>query len=69
VNADGVGAGDACGAGLLVGDLLGWPIEQRVALANSLGAFVASRPGAIPELPQALVDSVASASSSFVARS
>jgi fructokinase len=68
VKADGVGAGDACGAGLLVGELLRWPVAQRVTLANALGAFVASRPGAIPELPQQLIDSVQKASSSFVAR-
>jgi fructokinase len=57
-NANSVGAGDACGAGLIVGALLGWPHQQRVALANNLGSFVASQPGAVPELPQYLLDSV-----------
>ena len=57
--ADSVGAGDACGAGLLVGALVGWPYERWVALANSMGSFVASRPGAIPKLPQRFIDSVA----------
>jgi fructokinase len=50
--ADSVGAGDACGAGLLIGALLDWPHEQRVALANELGAYVNSRPGASPVLPR-----------------
>jgi fructokinase len=49
--ADNVGAGDACSAGLLVGLLRGLPPNQTVALANRLGAFVVSQPGATPELP------------------
>jgi len=55
VGADAVGAGDACGAGLLVGALLEWPYERRVDLANHLGAYVCSRPGAIPTLPLSLL--------------
>jgi fructokinase len=55
IGADAVGAGDACGAGLLVGALLEWPHEHRVEIANRLGAFVCSRPGAIPELPASLL--------------
>ncbi|HLQ44488.1 MAG TPA: PfkB family carbohydrate kinase, partial [Planctomycetaceae bacterium] len=39
--ADNVGAGDACSAGLLWGWLNGWSPEQTVSLANRLGAFVA----------------------------
>lgn len=50
-HADNVGAGDACSAGLLWGWLNGWPPEQTVTLANRLGAFVASQPGATPRLP------------------
>lgn len=69
IKADGVGAGDSCGAGLLVGALLGWPFEQRVALANYLGAFVASRPGAIPELPQQIVDRVVRSCPNHLAKS
>jgi fructokinase len=67
-SADGVGAGDACGAGLMVATLMGWPYEQRVALANSMGAFVASQRGAIPDLPRQIVDGVISSHSSFTAK-
>jgi fructokinase len=54
-DADSVGAGDACAAGLLVGMLRRWPAERTVALANHLGAFVASQPGATPPLPEAIL--------------
>lgn len=54
-NADSVGAGDACSAGLLLAMLLRWPPERTVALANHLGAFVASQPGATPTLPEAVL--------------
>ncbi|QDV74701.1 carbohydrate kinase family protein [Botrimarina mediterranea] len=54
-NADTVGAGDACCAGLLTGALLEWPTEQTLRLANTLGAFVASRPGATPRLPEEII--------------
>lgn len=50
--ADNVGAGDACSAGLLWGWLNHWPAEQTVSLANRLGAFVASQPGATPAFPE-----------------
>ncbi len=50
-SADAVGAGDACSAGVLVGWLLDLPTERIAELANHLGAFVASQPGATPELP------------------
>ena len=53
-HADNVGAGDACSAGLLWGWLNGWPPEQTVTLANRLGAFVASQPGATPTIPEEL---------------
>lgn len=52
--ADNVGAGDACSAGLLWGWLNGWPSERTVTLANRLGAFVASQPGATPTIPDDL---------------
>jgi len=54
-DADSVGAGDACTAGVLVGMLLRWPVERIVHLANHMGAFVASQGGATPELPDDLV--------------
>lgn len=52
--ADNVGAGDACSAGLLWGWLNGWPAERTVTFANRLGAFVASQPGATPAIPDDL---------------
>ncbi|MEX2316600.1 MAG: PfkB family carbohydrate kinase, partial [Pirellulales bacterium] len=54
-NADAVGAGDACSAGILVGWALGLPPTRIAELANHLGAFVASQPGATPELPDDLI--------------
>jgi fructokinase len=53
--ADAVGAGDACSAGVLVGWLLELPTERIAELANHLGAFVASQPGATPALPQTIL--------------
>jgi fructokinase len=53
--ADNVGAGDACAAGGLVGLLLGWPLDRVVNLANHAGAYVASQPGATPQLPEAVL--------------
>ena len=46
---DTVGAGDAFAAGLLHGILTGMPPADLLALANRLGALVASRPGALPD--------------------
>ncbi|QDT68790.1 2-dehydro-3-deoxygluconokinase [Planctomycetes bacterium MalM25] len=54
-NADTVGAGDACCAGLLCGTLLGYTRQATLGLANRLGAYVATRPGATPELPRSLL--------------
>ena len=53
--ADSVGAGDACSAGVLVARVLRRPAEKIVALANHMGAFVASQPGATPALPPDLL--------------
>jgi len=50
-NADNVGAGDACSAGLLFGMLRGLPWPQTLQLANHAGAYVASQCGATPSLP------------------
>ena len=50
--ADNVGAGDACSAGLLWGWLNNWSNVETVTLANRLGAFVASQPGATPLIPE-----------------
>ncbi len=49
--ADSVGAGDACSAAIMHGVIHHWPLQQTADLANRLGAFVASRKGATPELP------------------
>jgi fructokinase len=54
-NADAVGAGDACSAGILVGWSRGFSPLQTAELANHLGAYVASQPGATPVLPPELV--------------
>jgi sugar/nucleoside kinase (ribokinase family) len=53
-----VGAGDASSAGILVGLALGWEEDRAVALANRMGAWVASQPPATPTLPDAIIDYV-----------
>ena len=53
--ADTVGAGDACCAALVCGFLRKWPIERTLRMANAVGAFVASQPGATPRLPEPLL--------------
>ena len=45
---DTIGAGDAFSAGFLHGLQQGWTVERGAFFANSLGAIVASRPGANP---------------------
>jgi fructokinase len=47
-DADSVGAGDACCAGLVYGLLRGWSVARTLDLANRLGAYVASQPGGTP---------------------
>lgn len=54
-NADAVGAGDAAAAAFAVGLLRGLDTKAIVALANRAGSFVASRSGAVPRMPQELV--------------
>ena len=49
--ADSVGAGDACSAAILHGVARNWPMQKTANLANRLGAYVASRSGATPNLP------------------
>jgi sugar/nucleoside kinase (ribokinase family) len=44
---DGTGAGDAFAAGLLYGELAGWPLERSAALANAAGALAATAVGAV----------------------
>ena len=50
-----MGAGDACSAGILVGWVRGLAPERTGALANRLGAYVASRHGATPALPPEII--------------
>ncbi len=50
-DADSVGAGDAAGAALAIGLVLGWKPERIVMAANVCGAFAASRRGATTPLP------------------
>ena len=57
-DADSVGAGDACSAGLLIGMLLDWPAARTLTLANAAGAFVATQPGATPQLPRTVLELV-----------
>jgi fructokinase len=54
-DADNVGAGDACSAGILVGLALRFSPQRTVALADHAGAFVASQPGATPPLPESIL--------------
>jgi fructokinase len=58
--ADSVGAGDACGAGLICGLLLEWPLQDTLTLANQMGAYVASRRGATPPLSDPLLEMLSS---------
>jgi fructokinase len=53
--ADSVGAGDAATAAAAVAMLAGHPLDHVVKIANHAGAFVASRPGATPVLPDAIL--------------
>ena len=52
---DSVGAGDAATAAAAVALLAGHPLDQVVNIANHAGAFVASRHGASPVLPDAIL--------------
>lgn len=54
--ADTVGAGDSFTAMLLAGMLSGLPLVKTHALATELAAFVCTRNGATPRLPQNLIN-------------
>ena len=58
LDADTVGAGDSCCASLLTGMLLGWSPAKTLDLANRVGAYVASCPGATPRLPPEILSLV-----------
>lgn len=66
-DADSVGAGDACSAVLLVGQLFDWPPARMVHIANTFGAFVATQPGATPNLPKKLLSQITTNNTRFVA--
>lgn len=51
---DTIGAGDAFTAALVVGRLAGRPLDEINRHANDVAAFVCSRPGGTPTLPDAL---------------
>ena len=51
---DTIGAGDAFAAALVVGRLAGRPLDEINRHANDVAAFVCSRPGGTPALPDAL---------------
>lgn len=48
--ADAVGAGDAFCAALITARLAAWPLQRCAEFANEVGALVASRPGAMPDV-------------------
>ncbi len=50
--ADTVGAGDAFTAALVCGLLQEWPLPRIAVFANEVGALVACRPGAMPNLSE-----------------
>jgi fructokinase len=55
-SADPVGAGDACAAAILTGLALRFDMARLADLANHVGAFVASQPGATPPLPEKILN-------------
>ena len=50
--ADTVGAGDAFTAAMVTGCLNSWSLEKTNQFANRVAAFVCSKIGAVPELPE-----------------
>ena len=53
---DTIGAGDSFTCAMVMGLLQGLPLERISERANSIAAFVCSREGAVPELPDDLRD-------------
>lgn len=53
--ADTIGAGDAFTAAVAIGLLQGWDIDRTNETANRLAAFVCTRKGAMPLIPQRII--------------
>lgn len=53
---DAVGSGDAFSAALISTRLRGWTLKRTAAFANAVGALVASRAGAMPDLREEYAD-------------
>ncbi len=49
---DTIGAGDAFTAGMTHGILRGWELDKINGFANKVGAFVASKTGAMPNFAE-----------------
>jgi len=54
--ADTVGAGDAFSAGFLYTYLSEYGVSKAASIANMLGSYVASKPGAVPEYSEELME-------------
>lgn len=52
--ADTVGAGDAFTAAIIFGLIGGWPLAETARFANRVGGLVASYPGAMPDVCEAM---------------
>ncbi len=56
--ADTVGAGDSFSAAFLYAYLKGHDIEESASFAVRIGSFVASRPGAVPEYSEEIIEAI-----------